>query len=93
MGLLPTETALNDADHSIGHQRVYTPETFRDEVRRTGLVEQHFGGVFLKVLSNDQTAAAFDADQLAGFLALGERMPELASEIFVVATLPAGRVT
>ena len=88
MGLLATETSLNDADRSIGHQRVYTPDAFRDEIRSAGLAEQHFGGVFLKVLSNDQTVATFDDGQLAGFLALGERMPELASEIYVVATLP-----
>lgn len=86
MGLLDDVTSLNEADRSIGHQRVYTPEEFRAEVQRAGLAEQHFGGVFLKVLSNTQTETVFDDAQLAGFLALGAQMPELASEIYVVAT-------
>jgi 2-polyprenyl-3-methyl-5-hydroxy-6-metoxy-1,4-benzoquinol methylase len=88
MGMLETVTTLNEADHSIGHQRVYRPDEFRAAVRDAGLVEHYFGGVFLKVLSNAQTAEAFDGDQLGGFLALGEQLPELASEIYVVAGLP-----
>jgi SAM-dependent methyltransferase len=89
MGMLQTETALNDADLSIGHQRVYTPEHFRAEVAASGLELEHFGGIFLKLLSNAQTEQAFDEAQLRGMLALGERYPELASEIYVVARPPA----
>jgi len=88
MGLLETETALNDADRSIGHQRVYTPECFKAEIVSSGLVIEEFGGIFLKVLSNAQTEERFDRAQLAAMLILGERYPELASEIYVVARRP-----
>lgn len=85
MGLLETETALNEADRSIGHRRVYTPESFKEEVVSAGFQIQEFGGLFLKLLANHQIESAFDADQQTALLELGKRYPALASEIYVVA--------
>jgi len=65
---------------------VYTPDTFREEIRQAGLGIQTFGGVFIKILSNAQTQATFDAEQLRALLAIGERYPEIAAEMYVVAT-------
>lgn len=93
MGMLETETSLNDADVSIGHQRVFTPDSFRAEITASGLLIENFGGIFLKLLSNSQTEQQFDEFQLQGMAALGERFPELASEIYVVATPAANAVT
>lgn len=85
LGLLGAVTDLHAGDLSIGHQRVYTPESFRREIEAAGLTIERFGGVFLKILSNAQSAAAFDAAQLRALLAVGERYPEIAAEIYVVA--------
>lgn len=86
LGLLTSVTELNDADRSIGHRRVYTPDGLRREITGAGLRIRTFGGLFLKVLSNAQTEEVFDDRQREAFLALGTRYPDLAAEIFVVAT-------
>lgn len=87
MGLLKHVTDLNDADRSIGHQRVYTPAAFKAEIATAGLKIQHFGGVFMKLLSNAQTEALFSPDQLQAFLEVGKHYPEIASEMYIVATI------
>lgn len=88
MGLLGKVTDLNETDHSLGHKRVYTPDTFRQEILDAGLRIVHFGGVFLKVLSNAQSEVTFSADQLAAMVTIGERYPDIAAEIYAIATLP-----
>lgn len=88
MGLLPEPTALNDADRSIGHQRVYTPERFRREFTSLGLEIVAEGGVFMKPLSNAQLEKMLTPEQIQAFFAVGERFPELAADIYVVARLP-----
>jgi SAM-dependent methyltransferase len=85
LGMLEAVTALNDADRSIGHQRVYTPAAFRAEIERAGFQILDFGGVFLKLLSNAQMAEQFDERVLEALVELGSDLPELAAEIFVVA--------
>jgi 2-polyprenyl-3-methyl-5-hydroxy-6-metoxy-1,4-benzoquinol methylase len=88
MGLLGKVTDLNEGDVSIGHKRVYTPEAFRQEILDADLAITHFGGVFLKILSNAQSEVTFDAKQLAALVTIGERYPEIAAEIYAIATLP-----
>jgi 2-polyprenyl-3-methyl-5-hydroxy-6-metoxy-1,4-benzoquinol methylase len=85
MGLLGAVTDLHEGDLSIGHKRVYTPEAFRAEVERAGLAIERFGGVFIKVLSNAQSPRAFDDAQLRALLTIGERYPEIAAEMYVIA--------
>ena len=85
LGLLGTETDLHEGDLSIGHRRVYRPDDFREEIVRAGLTIESFGGVFLKILSNAQTQATFTDEQLAALVAVGERYPEIAAEMYVVA--------
>jgi len=85
MGLLREKTELNDADLSIGHQRVYTPDTFKKEITDTGLKIVHFGGMFVKVLSNTQTEKVFDAKQLEALFAVGKDNPDIAAEMFIIA--------
>jgi 2-polyprenyl-3-methyl-5-hydroxy-6-metoxy-1,4-benzoquinol methylase len=88
MGLLERVTDLNEGDISIGHKRVYTPEAFRQQIKDADLRLVHFGGVFLKVLSNAQAERTFDDRQLAALLAIGERYPDIAAEMYVIASLP-----
>jgi 2-polyprenyl-3-methyl-5-hydroxy-6-metoxy-1,4-benzoquinol methylase len=88
MGLLGAVTDLHEGDLSIGHKRVYTPEAFRRELTDAGLAIDRFGGLFLKLLSNAQTEAVFDAAQLAALVAVGERYPEISAEIYAVVRRP-----
>lgn len=84
MGLLQSVTDLNDADRSIGHQRVYMPETFRSEFTHLNLDMVTSGGFFIKPLANYQLETCLDEKQLGAFLAVGEQFANIAAEIYVV---------
>ena len=86
MGMLPTEHSLNETDHHHGHRRVYDPEAFRNEFLSAGLKIRVFGGYWLKPLSNAQIEASWTMEMLDAFMQLGERYPDIAGEIYVVAT-------
>lgn len=85
MGLLPFEEALNEADHKHGHRRVYNPETFRRDFLLSGLKIEVFGGYWLKPVSNGQIERDWTEEMLSAFMTLGERYPDIAGEIYVVA--------
>ena len=85
MGLLSTEDALNEMDRHHGHRRVFNPESFRNAFRAAGLHVEIFGGYWLKPVSNGQIEAAWSPEMLDAFMALGERYPDIAGEIYVVA--------
>jgi len=85
MGLLPFEEALNEADLRHGHRRVYNPETFRRDFLQAGLTIEIFGGYWLKPVSNAQIERDWSEQMLTAFMALGERYPDVAGEIYVVA--------
>lgn len=88
MGMLPFEEALNEADHKHGHRRVYNPETFRRDFLHAGLSVEVFGGYWLKPLSNGQIERDWTEEMLKAFMTLGERYPDIAGEIYVVARRP-----
>jgi 2-polyprenyl-3-methyl-5-hydroxy-6-metoxy-1,4-benzoquinol methylase len=87
MGLLPFEEAMNEADHHHGHRRVFTPETFRNAFLQAGLHIEIFGGYWLKPVSSRQIEESWTPEMLAAFMELGERYPDIAGEIYVVARL------
>jgi len=89
MNLLPSEDALNEMDIHHGHRRVFNPESFRQCFLAAGLSIDIFGGYWLKPVSNRQIEATWTPDMLAAFMALGERYPDIAAEIYVVAGAPA----
>jgi len=84
MGLLPRPDALNERDHALGHRRVYTPDLFKADIREAGLGLRHFGGVFLKPLSNKQIQDTWTPQMVRAFFELGQEFPEIAGEIFAV---------
>jgi 2-polyprenyl-3-methyl-5-hydroxy-6-metoxy-1,4-benzoquinol methylase len=86
MGLLPAENALNDADRRHGHRRVYDWAGFRADIAAAGLTLRASGGYWLKPLANAQIEAAWTAPMVEAFMRLGERYPEVAGEIYAVAT-------
>lgn len=85
MGLLGEEHELNDTDRHHGHRRVYDPESLRADVHAAGLRIRVFGGFWLKPVSNAQIEETWSDAMLESFFALGERYPDIAAEIYVVA--------
>jgi 2-polyprenyl-3-methyl-5-hydroxy-6-metoxy-1,4-benzoquinol methylase len=91
MGLLPSEDALNEMDLHHGHRRVFNPESLRHCFMAAALTVEMFGGYWLKPLSNRQIEQTWTPDMLAAFMRLGERYPDVAGEIYVVACVDAGK--
>jgi hypothetical protein len=85
MGLLEREDQLNDLDRHHGHRRVYNPESFRQDFLKAGLDIEVFGGYWLKPLSNGQIEETWTPQMLQAFMQLGERYPDIAGEIYVIA--------
>jgi len=88
MGLLSHEAALNESDVAHGHRRVFNPDSFRACFHDAGLAIEHSGGYWLKPLSNAQIEAAWTPAMLSAFMELGERYPDIAGEIYVIARRP-----
>jgi 2-polyprenyl-3-methyl-5-hydroxy-6-metoxy-1,4-benzoquinol methylase len=88
MGLLPAEDALNAIDLQHGHRRVFNPETFRQCFIAAGLAVDVFGGYWIKPVSNRQIEDDWTPEMLGAFMQLGERYPDIAAEIYVIAGIP-----
>jgi 2-polyprenyl-3-methyl-5-hydroxy-6-metoxy-1,4-benzoquinol methylase len=86
MGLLREEHELNALDLHHGHRRVFDPESFRSAFTQAGLRVEVFGGYWLKPLSNAQIEETWTPEMLDAFMQLGERYPDIAAEIYVVAS-------
>lgn len=85
MGLLADEHELNETDIHHGHRRVYDPESFRQDFLAAGLKIRVFGGYWIKPVSNAQIEASWTPEMIRAFMALGERYPDIAAEIYVIA--------
>lgn len=85
MGLLDEENALNESDILHGHRRVFSPEEFRNSFYKAGLSVEVFGGYWLKPVSNKQIETTWTPEMLRAFMMLGERYPDIAAEIYIVA--------
>jgi hypothetical protein len=88
MGLLPFEEAMNEADLHHGHRRVFNPETFRHVFLQAGLNIDLYGGYWLKPGSNRQIEQTWTPEMLEAFMRLGERYPDIAAELYIIASLP-----
>ncbi len=84
MGLLDNPCQLNSRDHALGHRRVYTSQTFRADIEKSGLKVLEIGGVYFKPLSNSQIQENWSEEMIQGFYELGKDFPELAAEIYAV---------
>lgn len=85
MGLLRTEEGMSELDQHHGHRRIYNPVTFRGDFQSAGLRVLAYGGFWLKPISNAQIHDTWSPSMLRAFMALGERYPDVAAEIYVVA--------
>lgn len=86
MGLIPSEYAMSEKDRHHGHRRIYNPETLRADFIEAGLRIDVFGGYWLKPLSDRQLESQWTPGQLAAYMSLGERYPDIAAELVVVAS-------
>ncbi len=92
LGMLESEDSLNPTDLHHGHRRVYNPESLRADFLAAGLAIHHFGGYWIKPLSNAQMEAprsqgGWTPEMIRAFMQLGERYPDIAAEIYVIAGL------
>jgi 2-polyprenyl-3-methyl-5-hydroxy-6-metoxy-1,4-benzoquinol methylase len=85
MNLLPAENSLNALDLHHGHRRVYDPESFRNDFRAAGLRVDIFGGYWIKTVANAQVDAHWTPPMIEAAMVVGERYPDIAAEIYVVA--------
>jgi 2-polyprenyl-3-methyl-5-hydroxy-6-metoxy-1,4-benzoquinol methylase len=92
MGLLSREDALNELDLHHGHRRVFNPESFRSVFIQAGLHVDVFGGYYLKPISNDQIKSQWTPAMIDAFMQMGERYPDIAGEIYLLASEPPDTV-
>jgi len=85
MGLLVTENTLNSADIDHGHRRVFNPAEFLKIFKNTAYSIKKTGGYWLKPLSNKQIEDNWTPEMIAAFMRLGEKYPDIAGEIYLVA--------
>jgi 2-polyprenyl-3-methyl-5-hydroxy-6-metoxy-1,4-benzoquinol methylase len=86
MGLLSKESAMSEKDIHHGHKRVYNPSLFREHFLQAGYNIEVFGGYWLKPLSDAQLEASWTEDMMNAFFKLGELYPDIAAEIYIVAS-------
>ncbi|MFC1516558.1 class I SAM-dependent methyltransferase [Thermodesulfobacteriota bacterium] len=87
MELLNNPCELNERDISLGHRRVYTPNSLKKDIIAADLEIKKMGGVFFKPLSNQQIQEHWTEEMIDGFYELGKDFPEYAAEIFAVCQL------
>lgn len=85
MNMLETEESMSELDIHHGHRRIYNPFSFRNDFKAAGLEILHYGGYWLKPVSNGQIHESWTKEMLWAFMKLGERYPDIAAEIYVIA--------
>jgi 2-polyprenyl-3-methyl-5-hydroxy-6-metoxy-1,4-benzoquinol methylase len=86
MNLLDAPTSLNNTDISNGHKRVYDLDTLKKEFLDSDFRILHVGGYWLKPFSHQQIEKWYDTKLIETFLKLGEVYPDIAGEIYLIAT-------
>lgn len=86
MNLLETEESMSELDIHHGHQRIFNPFTLRNSFKKAGLRIVHYGGFWLKPVSNAQIHESWSESMLSAFMQLGERYPDISAEIYVIAS-------
>lgn len=87
MGLLQSVFSQSEKDIHHGHMRIYSPETFKADFIKAGYQIDMFGGYWLKPISDKQIEESWTQEMLTAFLKLGESYPEIAAEIYIIASL------
>lgn len=87
MNILSSENQLGETDKINGHRRVYNLPMLKEHFVQAGLKVKESSGYWLKPLSNSQINGVWSQELIDAYLKLGEMYPEIAGEIYVVATL------
>ena len=85
MGLMSAVNAFSERDRAQGKRRIFNREEFRQLFLGAGLEIEYFGGYWLKPISNRQVEEQWTSAMINAFFALGERYPEIAAEMYLVA--------
>ena len=85
MGLLLTVNSFSERDRIQGKRTIFSREEFRRLFSGAGLEVEFFGGYWLKPVSNRQIEEQWTPEMIDAFFALGERYPEIAAEMCLVA--------
>jgi 2-polyprenyl-3-methyl-5-hydroxy-6-metoxy-1,4-benzoquinol methylase len=85
MGLLSAVNAFSERDQAQGKRRIFNREEFQRLFSGAGLNIEFFGGYWLKPVSNHQIEHQWTPEMIEAFFVLGERYPEIAAEMFIVA--------
>lgn len=85
MGILDKENSMSELDYHHGHRRVYNFEDFKQDFIQAGLSIKKCGGYWLKPVSNKQIEETWTEEMIYAFMQLGEKYPEIAGEIYIVA--------
>jgi len=85
MGLLKKLDDFSEKDYRHGHRRVFFMDTLQECFNDAGLKIQKSGGYWLKPLSDAQLERDWTKDMIDAFFRLGEKYPDIAGELYVVA--------
>lgn len=85
MGHLQTTRDFSAKDVAHGHRRIYDPDSLRADVMAAGLSIVAEGGWLLKPVSDAQIESDWSAELLDAYMRLGERYPDIAANIYVIA--------
>ena len=80
-GLLSSMEELSEQDLSVGHRRLYTVQSFADEIAGAGLYTPEIAGIFLKPLSSAQMMDWPDS-LLNAFDAMAQELREYSAYLF-----------
>ena len=85
MGLISNLDEATEMDKCIGHRRVFGWESFLEIFAKAGLHIHAKGSYWLKPLSDSQIESYWTESMIRAFFKIGERYPDIASNIYVVA--------
>lgn len=85
MGLIKSVTTFSDKDRRHGHRRVFGYDSFYQTFLEAGLKVKIRGGYWLKPLADNQIEETWSPELVDAYLQLGEKYPEIAGEIYIVA--------
>ncbi len=83
MGLIKNLADFSKKDKKTGHRRVYTKESLKRDVEKSGLKLMYGQGVFLKPLSHSQINN-WDKKLFDAFFEMGKELPDYCSTIYFI---------
>ncbi len=78
MGILPNMKLLSKHDHTLGHQRYYTADSFKADAKKAGYKVVRLEGIYLKPLTTKQMLSLnLSKDVIDALCKVGVDYPEL----------------